>query len=93
VRRHKGHCAGLQKSRLLKLKEKVQEVIHLARAWVLGSRGRESLRVRLGCALRMTALLQGVGERQAGDYCELVVGLRAQFCTVLEVWGGWELGC
>ena len=23
--------------------------------------------------------------------CELVVGLRAQFCTLLEVWGGWEL--
>jgi hypothetical protein len=21
------------------------------------------------------------------------VGLRAQFCTLLEVWGGWELGC
>jgi hypothetical protein len=26
-------------------------------------------------------------------YCELVVGLRTQFCTLLEVWGGWELGC
>jgi hypothetical protein len=24
---------------------------------------------------------------------ELVVGLRAQFYTLLEVWGGWELGC
>ena len=26
-------------------------------------------------------------------YCELVVGLRVQFYTLLEVWGGWELGC
>ena len=26
-------------------------------------------------------------------YCELVVGLRTQFYTLLEVWGGWELGC
>jgi hypothetical protein len=26
-------------------------------------------------------------------YCELVVGLRAQFYTLLEVCGGWELGC
>jgi hypothetical protein len=24
-------------------------------------------------------------------YCELVVGLREQFDTLLEVWGGWEL--
>ncbi len=26
-------------------------------------------------------------------HCELVVGLRVQFCTLLEVWGVWELGC
>jgi hypothetical protein len=26
-------------------------------------------------------------------HCELVVGLRAQFYTLLEVWGDWELGC
>ena len=26
-------------------------------------------------------------------YCELVVGLRTQFYTLLEVCGGWELGC
>ncbi len=26
-------------------------------------------------------------------HCELVVGLRARFCTLLEVWVGWELGC
>ena len=24
---------------------------------------------------------------------QVVVGLRAQFCTLLEVGGGWELGC
>ena len=24
---------------------------------------------------------------------ELVVGLGTQFCTLFEVWGGWELGC
>jgi hypothetical protein len=26
-------------------------------------------------------------------YCEMVVGLRVQIYTLLEVWGGWELGC
>ncbi len=26
-------------------------------------------------------------------YCEMVVGLRTQFYTLLEVWGVWELGC
>ena len=26
-------------------------------------------------------------------HCELVVGLRERSCTLLEVWGGWELGC
>jgi len=26
-------------------------------------------------------------------YCELVVGLRVQFYTLLEVCGGWTLGC
>ncbi len=26
-------------------------------------------------------------------YYELVVGLRTQFCTLLEVWWVWELGC
>ena len=26
-------------------------------------------------------------------YCKVVVVLEAQFCTLLEVWRGWELGC
>ncbi len=26
-------------------------------------------------------------------YCKVLVGRRAQFCTLLEVWGDWELGC
>ena len=31
--------------------------------------------------------------RTSYHYWELVVGLRTQFCTLLEVWVGWELGC
>ncbi len=36
--------------------------------------------------------MEGLLHLVTSYHCELVVGLRVRFCTLLEVWGGWELG-